>query len=561
VNSGNDRLSRLRAGQTEIGNHVIDEFVAGHIDRRAFLRNGALVGISAPVIGAVLAACGSSTSPATKSSGSAASTATIRTGIVTPAAAINPVTVADQGGLDMLGQTGEYLTLSDQNLTLKAVLATSWKSNSTSDVWTFTIRKGVKFHNGDALTADDVVYTYKLQTNPAGKGAALSAFGGVLTPDGVVKVDDYTVEFHLASPNGNFPYLTSSDNYNMIILPNNYDPSQWQSSFIGTGPFKLKSYTEKVGASFVRNEDYWGPKAIPAATQFTFYDTDTPAILALTSGTLDVLGQFSVSGGEELLNGQYNVIKLKSSAHRELSMRCDQAPFTDNRVRQAIALSLNRPAIVTALFKGYADIGNDSPFAPVFPSTNTSIPQRALDVAKAKSLLSAAGHPNGFSATLTGEIFQEIPQYAQIIQQSAKAIGVDLKLNIEAQPKYYGNYLFGTSDWLDATMSLVDYGHRSVPNVFLTAPLQTINSKTGTGAWNAAHFNNSDYDRLSNQYIATADLSSQRTISGQIETLLLDQTPIVYGYFYNYLTAQAKNVTGAYPTAIGHIFLYNCKKS
>ena len=561
MNSGNDRLSRLRAGQTEIGNHVIDEFVAGHIDRRAFLRNGALVGISAPVIGAVLAACGSSSSPATKSSGSAASTATIRTGIVTPAAAINPVTVADQGGLDMLGQTGEYLTLSDQNLTLKAVLATSWKSNSTSDVWTFTIRKGVKFHNGDALTADDVVYTYKLQTNPAGKGAALSAFGGVLTPDGVVKVDDYTVEFHLASPNGNFPYLTSSDNYNMIILPNNYDPSQWQSSFIGTGPFKLKSYTEKVGASFVRNEDYWGPKAIPAATQFTFYDTDTPAILALTSGTLDVLGQFSVSGGEELLNGQYNVIKLKSSAHRELSMRCDQAPFTDNRVRQAIALSLNRPAIVTALFKGYADIGNDSPFAPVFPSTNTSIPQRALDVAKAKSLLSAAGHPNGFSATLTGEIFQEIPQYAQIIQQSAKAIGVDLKLNIEAQPKYYGNYLFGTSDWLDATMSLVDYGHRSVPNVFLTAPLQTINSKTGTGAWNAAHFNNSDYDRLSNQYIATADLSSQRTISGQIETLLLDQTPIVYGYFYNYLTAQAKNVTGAYPTAIGHIFLYNCKKS
>ncbi|HXB47308.1 MAG TPA: ABC transporter substrate-binding protein [Streptosporangiaceae bacterium] len=562
MHSGNDRLSRLRAGQTEIGNHVIDEFVAGHIDRRAFLRNGALVGISVPAIGAILAACGSSNSPTTSpSGGSAATTATIRCGIVTPAAAINPVTIADQGGLDMLGQTGEYLCLSDQHLKLQPVLATSWSSNSTSDVWTFKIRQGVKFHNGAPLTADDVVYTYKLQTNPSGKGAALSAFGGVLTPTGVVKVDDFTVEFHLNAPNGNFPYLTSSDNYNMIILPNNYDPTKWESTFVGTGPFKLKSYTQKQGASFVRNEDYWGTKAIPAATQFTFYDTDTPAILALTSGTLDVLGQFSVSGGEALLNGQYNIIKLKSSAHRELSMRCDQAPFSDARVRQAIALSLNRPAIVTALFKGDADLGNDSPFAPVFPSTDTSIQQRALDVAKAKSLLSAAGHPNGFSATLTGEIFQEIPQYAQIIQQSAKAIGVNLKLNIEAQPKYYGNFLFGTSDWLDATMSLVDYGHRSVPNVFLTAPLQTINSKKGTGAWNGAHFNNADYDRLSNQYIATADLSSQRSIAGQIETLLLDQTPIIYGYFYNYLTASAKNVTGAYPTAIGHIFLYNCKKS
>ena len=70
-------------------------------------------------------------------------------------------------------------------------------------------------------------------------------------------------------------------------------------------------------------------------------------------------------------------------------------------------------------------------------------------------------------------------------------------------------------------MSLVDYGHRSVPNVFLTAPLQTINAKTGTGSWNAAHFNNADYDKLSNQYIAAADLSSQRQIAGQIETLLL----------------------------------------
>ena len=556
----NDRLDRIRAGQSDIGNHVIDEFVAGHINRRGFLRAGALVGISAPALGAVLAACGSSPAPSTQTSSGPAGV-TIKAGIVTPAAAINPVTVADQGGLDMLAQTGEYLCLSDQTLTLKPVLATSWLPNSTFDVWTFKIRQGVKFHNGASLTADDVVYTYKLQTNPAGKGAALSAFGGVLTPAGVQKVDDFTVAFHLTAPNGNFPYLTSSDNYNMIILPNKYDPAKWESTFIGTGPFKLSSYTQKTGAAFVRNEEYWGTKAIPAATQFTFYDTETPMVLALTSGSIDVVGQFTVTGAPQLLTGGYNVVKLKSSAHRELSMRCDQAPFTDPRVRQALALSLNRPAIVSALFKGTADVGNDSPFAPVYPSTNTSVPQRAIDIAKAKALLSAAGHPNGFSATLTSEVFQEIPQFAQIIQQAARAIGVNLKLNVEAQPKYYGNYLFGTSDWLDATISLVDYGHRGVPNVFLTAPLQTINSKTGTGAWNAAHFNNADYNRLSNQYIATGDLSTQRSIAGQIETLLLDQTPIIYGYFYNYLTASAQHVTGAYPTAVGHIFLSNCNKT
>ena len=172
----------------------------------------------------------------------------IKAGIVTPTAAINPVTVADQGGLDMLAQTGEYLCLSTQTLTLKPVLATSWSPNSTADVWTFKIRQGVKFHNGQALTADDVVYTYQLQTNPKGESNALSAFGGVLVPSGVEKVDDFTVAVPPGSaPNGNFPYLTSSDNYNMIILPKGYDPAKWESTFIGTGPFKLGSYTPKSG--------------------------------------------------------------------------------------------------------------------------------------------------------------------------------------------------------------------------------------------------------------------------------------------------------------------------
>ncbi len=561
------RLGRLRQGQGELANHVIDEFAAGRLSRRDFIRRASVVGISAPLLGSILAACSSSSSsPSSSASSSSASAsaggapgAVIKAGITTPAAAINPVTVADQGGLDMLAQTGEYLVLSNQTLTLKPVLATSWSPNSTADVWTFKIRQGVKFHNGAPLTADDVVYSFKLQTGTG--AAALSAFGSVLKPTGVVKVDDYTVAFHLEAPNGNFPYLVSSDNYNTIIIPNNYSPASWQSSFLGTGPFVLGSYTPKVGATFTRNESYWGPKALPSQTQFTFYDTQPPSILALTGGTIDVLGQFSVTGGEALLGGNYNIIKLKSSAHRELSMRTDQAPFTDPRVRQAIALTLNRPQIVTALFKGLADVGNDSPFAPIFPSTNTSISQRVQNISQAKSLLAAAGHSSGFSTQLVTENIQEIPAFAQIVAQSAAQIGVKINLNVEAQSKYYGNNTFGGSDWLDGTMSLVDYGHRGVPNVFLGAPLETINAKAGTGSWNAARFSNAQYDKLVAQYVAAPDVSTQRSVAGQIETLLLNETPIIYAYFYNYLTATTQGVTGVYPTAIGHLFLYNAAKS
>jgi peptide/nickel transport system substrate-binding protein len=561
----NKRLGQLREGQGEIANHIIDEFAAGRLSRRDFVRRGTVVGISVPLLGSILAACGSSGSSSSPSGGSSSAAgapgAVIKAGIVTPTGAINPVTVADQGGLDMLGQTGEYLCLSTQTLTLKPVLATSWTPNSKADVWTFKIRQNVKFHNGQALTADDVVYTYQLHTNPKGEANALSAFGGVLLPAGVKKVDDFTVEFHLSAPNGNFPYLTSSDNYNMIILPKGYDPAKWQSTFLGTGPFKLGSYTPKSGATFTRNESYWGKKALPSSTQFTFYDTQNPMILGLTGGTIDVVGQFAVAGAQELLTGSYNIIKLKSSAHRQLSMRNDKAPFTDARVRQAIALTLDRPAIVKALFQGFADVGNDSPFAPVYPSTNTSVAQRTKDIAKAKSLLAAAGHGSGFSTQLVTENFVEIPQYAQIVAQSAKEIGVNIGLKVESSSQYYGKATFGNSDWLDATMSLVDYGHRGVPNVFLTSPLETYNAKTGTGTWNAAHFANAQYDKLVAQYIAASDLGTQKTLAGQIETLLLAQTPIIFGYFYNYLTATTKGVTGVYPTAVGHLFLYDAAKS
>jgi peptide/nickel transport system substrate-binding protein len=100
-----------------------------------------------------------------------------------------------------------------------------------------------------------------------------------------------------------------------------------------------------------------------------------------------------------------------------------------------------------------------------------------------------------------------------------------------------------------------------VPNVYLKAPLQSIDAKTGSGSWNAAHFNNAQYDTLSKQFIAAVDIGTQQKLAGQIQTLLLDETPIIFAYFYNYLSASQKNVTGTYPTAQGQFFLWNAAKA
>ena len=233
MRGGNDELDRLRSERTELENHYIDELVSGHMDRRDFLRRGSMIGMSMPLLGAILAACGGSSSSSSATSGSGATPSsgkkggTLRVAGVTPAAAINPLTVSDAGGLLMLNQTGEFLIFdSNLKLALQPMLALSWKPNADGSVWTFKLRPGVTFHNGKQMTADDVVYTFKQLSDPKVASNALSTFTGVLTPDGVKKVDATTVEFHLESPNGNFPYLVSSDNYNAIIVPDGTDFAQ-----------------------------------------------------------------------------------------------------------------------------------------------------------------------------------------------------------------------------------------------------------------------------------------------------------------------------------------------
>jgi peptide/nickel transport system substrate-binding protein len=556
------RLDRLRRGRGPVAEHVIDEFVAGRLSRRQFLRRGTAVGLSVPLLGGILEACGSSgTSSSSTPGGVAKSGTTIKVGSSVPTAAINPITVADQGGLQMLGQAGEWLVFSDQQNNYHPWLATSWSPNANASVWTFKIRQGVKFNDGKPLTADDVVYSFKTQSDPKGSSNALSVFGGTLLPDGVVKVDDATVAFHLEQPDGNFVDAVSENNYNMIIVPNGYNYGDYQKSFIGTGRFVMTSYTPNVGATFARNPHYWGQAALPGRTEWTFYAVDAAKTAALQAGSIDCIDQFTLATGPQLLNGNVTVIALKASSHRELSMRTDIAPFTSKYVRQAIAYALDRPATVTALFKGYAEVGNDSPFAPAFRATDPSVPQRMQNLKLAKELLAKGGVPRGFSAPLVTENSEEIPHLAEIVKQAASQIGVDINLTIETSTKYYGQAVFGKSDWLDGEMSIVDYGARGVPNVFLGAPLQSINAKTGQGAWNAARFNDPAYDALSKQFIAAVDLSTQRRLAGQVERLLLDETPIIYPYFYEYLSATQKNVTGVYPTAIGELFLWNAAKT
>jgi peptide/nickel transport system substrate-binding protein len=550
-------MDDIRRTSSELENHLIDEMIAGRITRREFVRRGTVMGMSIPLLSMIVAACGG----ANNSGGSSGSTGggapkkggTIKVAIVVPTGAINPVTVGDQGGLAMLGQTGEFLTIADpETLELAGHLSDTGTPNTDASEWTFKLKSGVTFQDGSPMTSADVVYTMDLLSDSKGGSNALSVFGGVLDKGGTTAVDAVTVKFTLLAPNGNFPYLVSRDNYNAIIIKNGSDPAAFEKTFMGTGPFKLEKYTTQVGASFVRNETYWDSAnpALPDRVEFTFYEDEPPQIQALQGGTVDCVGQISVSGGRALLTDPaYTIIDVPSTAHRQVHMRNDKAPFTDKRVRQAMALCMDRPGIIEALFAGKAALGNDSPFAPVYPSTDTSVPQRAKDIEKAKQLLADANMANGFSVTLNTEKAYEIPDLALQIQAGAKEAGITVNILQQSPTVYYGDFTFGNSPWLDSTMGITDYAHRSVPNVLLGAPLLS------TGTWNSAHFKNPTYDGLVKQYFGATDLQTQKSVAGQIETLLLDETPIMFLYFYDFLGATKKALAGVVITPVGHVQL------
>jgi len=534
---------RLELGAVE--NALVDDLLAGRIDRRAFLRHASRLGVGLPLLSALAAATGIAFASRSAAAGGTVGGGVVRAAVAMPHGAIDPIRVNDSGSYQLIFQVAEFLCVTEPDLTLKPVLAESWSHNSDGSVWTFRLRRGVKFHNGVEMRAEDVVASFDRLSDPGSVSNALSVFRGLLSKGGTRKVDDYAVAFHLDTPNGNFPYSVSIDNYNAVILPANYH-GNYESDFMGTGPFRLESYRPRQGATLVRNPDYWGPKALPDRIEFKCYSDIQPRLLALQAGEVDMLDTIPVFASPAIrTNPDIKIIQVRSANHRQLHMRCDLAPFTDKRVRQALALSLDRKKLVDGLCRGMAAMGNDSQFAPLYPSTDPTVPQRDQNIAKAKQLMAAAGVPAGFDITLTTEHYTDIPEYAQLVQNFAKAIGIKISLKVETQALYYGKSIPGQSDWLDSAVGITDYAHRGVPNTLLGNPLLS------NGAWNAAHFKSEAYDALVPRYLKALDLQAQRSAAGDIQRLLLDETPLIIGYFPDLLVPVRKGVAGLVPIAAG----------
>ena len=334
------------------------------------------------------------------------------------AAAIDEVVYANvYEGLTRFGPDGSVLP----------GLAESWEIADDELSYDFHLREGVTFHDGAALTAEDVVFSIDRARAEDSTNAQKALFESI---DEVTAVDDLMVEITLKQPNGALLFNLA---WGDAVIIDESDVDTLTTNPVGTGPFMFKDWVEGDRVELVRNPDYWGePVALESAT-FKFISDPTAAFAAMMAGDIDAFPVFPAPENLAQFEADPRFTVLVGSTEGEtiLAMNNGAEPFDDAKVRQAVAHAIDRQAIIDGAMFGYGTpIGTH--FAPHPPAYVDLTEKSAYDPEQAKALLAEAGYPDGFTTTLK----LPPPSYArrggEIIASQLRAVGIQTEItNLE----------------------------------------------------------------------------------------------------------------------------------
>ena len=316
---------------------------------------------------------------------------------------------------------------------IENVIAESVEPSADAKTWTAKIKSGLVFSDGSPVNADAVVWSIKRILDPKFPGNSAEMFVG-LSPSGVQKVDDLTVQFDLDTPNAVFTEALASRESNIV-------PSTWSlENALGSGPFTLKSWTAGQQMEFVRNDKYQGDGPYVDSLTVIEYPEPTARLNALLSGEIDWAGYMD---GAQLKTIQstpgYAAWQTKNGGWFPFTMRVDVAPFSDPKVRQAFRLMVDRDQMITQAYDGLGWAGNDM-YAVYDPGYPSSLPQRTQDLEQAKSLLKSAGQ-EGLTVELvcSDGVGAGTVNAAQVLSQQAKGAGANVKVRKVDSSIMYGD--------------------------------------------------------------------------------------------------------------------------
>jgi peptide/nickel transport system substrate-binding protein len=370
----------------------------------------------------------------------------------------DPVAVAPFGmapGAAHWGKEHTYDSLAefDKGLNIRPALATSWKyENKTSML--FNLRKGVKFHNGKELTADDVVYSVKLAKNPPPPGSLTVAANVPATILSAEAVSKYVVRLKLSAPDARIVGFFAWQRYGPIVPEGLYDQINVSRNAIGTGPYKMVGFNPLDRVELVRNDSFWKPGQPYMDAMTLKVMTDEQArVAALRAGAIDG-ATLSVDVARSLRgDNNLQVLSALNAAFRELQMTLKPGrnePWADQRVRQAVNYAINRQQIIQNVYSGEAAYTSYVPpgYGP-WPLSEADLKRKyaKFDLPMAKKLMADAGKSRGFSVDMTIVSLQDYPSVAALLVQQMKQINIDLNVKGTEIGTFAAIYNAGTYDW------------------------------------------------------------------------------------------------------------------
>ncbi len=447
---------------------------------------------------------------------------------------LDPHKAVAAGTKEVMFNVFEGLVKVSSDGSLIPAVAEKYTISEDGRTYTFTIREGITFHNGDAVTADDVLYSIERCAAASETGivqvAALSAV------ESMEAADERTVVITLTEPNNEFlVYLT------LAVLPADY--TEQDTKPVGTGPFKFISRAAQDSIVMEKNEAYWGTPAKLDKVTFKICENADSIIMSLQSGAVDLFAHLTSTQISQL-GSEFQVVEGAMNLVQALYLNHAEKPFDDPRVCKALCYAVDKQQIFDLAFDGYGfPIGSS-----VYPSFGKYFEEDLVDyytpdVEKAKALLSEAGYPDGFSMTITvPSNYQPHIDTAQVLSEQLKAIGVTAEIQLVE---------WGT--WLSDV-----YAGRQFQSTItgLTASTMTARyllERFTTGhANNFVNYSNPEYDELFVKAQATMDDAEQTAVYKEMLTHLTENAVNVYIQDLADLIAVRQGLTGLelYPTYV-----------
>ncbi len=471
-----------------------------------------------------LAACGGSSSQSQETASGAAEGGTFIYGLAGEVSDFDPFSAAGTAnGRSITFNIYEGLVKVGPDGGTVPAVASDVQMSEDATTYTFTLREGVTFHNGAAVTTDDVLYSVKKATD-----SGLPGYDKIASCEAT---DDSTIVITLTEPDTGFlVYLTQA------IIPNGSDDNgELTLNPIGTGPYKFESYEVQESVTLVKNEDYWGEGGHLDEVIVRFLADQTAQLTNFQGASIDGFGAY---GGmaEQLEEGTYNLYDTNSNMVQVLALNNKVAPFDDVRVRQALAYAIDADDIIETVNYGHA-VKAGTPVPPSISKYYNADVATAYDknIDKAKELLEEAGYKDGFTFTVKiADIFPVHVDCAQLMVNELAEIGVTMNIEQVDWNTWLTN-VYGGREY-EATVVSVD-GSTVSPTAFLSRYVSDADN-------NFVNFNSPAYDETYKAAVSETDDEKQVELFKEAQQILSDECASVYIEDIGSLTIYSKDFEG-----------------